>query len=795
MPPQKAKPQRSGAPTQAGQTLVATPAGFVVAEQHGQKEKEGGGFDVRDLLQVFRRRQRPFLITVALITAVQAARTLNERFLHPVYAGNFTLLISDPVNEPKESTANAEAGALASLARNTSSVDLPTLMEVLQSRSVLDPVFETLKREGVPETNFPSISVGMTKEVSRDAGPSFGVVSVKARGSDPQALKRGLELTEKAYLAWATSQRQERLSDGLRFLEEQEPRLRTNTERLQLSLQRFREANTLMQPNEEALALRGQLEQLQQRRLAQQGEQRRLNELRADVARGRLAARRFNTTGDAGAGATASGGGSISANLPGQSQLDELQRLEQEIAEAEANFQPGSPVLTSLKASRASLLPRIQGKQLEAVDAALRQNANAINTTQAQIARLERQFQNQPELLRQFEGLQKRLQIADGNLESYLRAREQFQLEIAQRSSPWKVISASQVSDVPVEPSLGRGLVEGLLLGLVGGAGVAFLRERLDHVFHSPQEVREELNVPLLGHMPYVGFFDGVRGEKRFRISELDLQSAGQAGYQRFFYQESLRNLYTRLRFLSTEKPLRSVAITSTLPSEGKSLLNVLLAKTLSELGQRVLLVDGDLRKPKIHYRLGLDNLRGLSTLLTEEAADWQEVVQEVPNYPGWSVLSAGLPPLDPPRLLGSDRMDQIVRDLAESGQFDLILYDTPPALGLADAALIAQHLDGMILLVSLNRVDRGLPFQSLERIREAGAPLLGVVTNDCRGTSNHELGYGYRANGAHGMGTAYGYYGGTEEPANNTINQSALPRAQRGLKRLGRRVSGWLDR
>lgn len=259
------------------------------------------------------------------------------------------------------------------------------------------------------------------------------------------------------------------------------------------------------------------------------------------------------------------------------------------------------------------------------------------------------------------------------------------------------------------------------MLGLLGGVAVAFLRERLDHVFHSPMEVREELNMPLLGHMPYVAFFDGVRREKRFLISELDQQNSGDAGYQRFFYQESLRNLYTSLRFLSTDKPLRSVAITSTMPAEGKSLLNVLLAKTLCELGQRVLLVDGDLRKPQIHHRLGLDNLRGLSNLLTEEAADWREVVQAVPNYPGWSVLTAGLLPPDPPRLLGSERMDQIVRTLADSGEFDLILYDTPPALGLADAALIAQHLDGIILLVSLNRVDRGLPAQALERIREAG--------------------------------------------------------------------------
>ncbi|MGB5135666.1 MAG: polysaccharide biosynthesis tyrosine autokinase [Prochlorococcaceae cyanobacterium] len=809
MPPQNPNPQLSGHSALAGQTVLATPTGLVVTGYTGAnsaaKDGEGGGFDFRNLLQIFQRRRKPFLITLVLITAVQAARTLHERYVHPVYAGNFTLLITDPVNAPTETPGNEGAGALTSLARNSSSVDLPTLLEVLQSGVVLGPVFETLKSEGVAPGELPSIALGMANAVSPEAGPSFGVVQVRARGSDPQVLKRGLELTEKAYLAWATSQRQERLSDGLRFLEEQEPRLRSNSESLQMSLQRFREANTLIEPTEEAVALRAQLEELQQRLLGQQGELKRLDELRADVASGRLSAREFSISGDAGSageggvGASASGGGSVSANLPSQSQLDELQRLEQEIAQAEANFKPGSPVLASLKASRDTLLPRIRGKQMEAVDAALRQNANAIATTKAQISRLEGQFQNQPELLRQFEGLQKRLEIANGNLESYLQAREQFQLELAQRSSPWKVISASQVGDVPVEPALGRGLMEGLLLGVLGGAAVAFLRERLDHVFHSPQEVRDELNVPLLGHMPYVEFFDGVRREKRFLINELDQQSAGAGGYQRFFYQESLRNLYTSLRFLSTEKPLRSVAITSSLPSEGKSLLNVLLAKTLSELGQRVLLVDADLRKPQIHYRLGMDNLRGLSNLLTEEAASWREVVQQVPDYPGWSVLTAGLLPPDPPRLLGSERMDQIVGDLAKSGEFDLILYDTPPALGLADAALIAQHLEGIVLLVSLNRVDRGLPAQSLERIREAGAPLLGVVTNARRKTAAQEpgygYGYGYGSYGTYGVGAAYGYYGGTAESPKPAVSVAVLPKARRGLRRLGRRVSTWLDR
>jgi capsular exopolysaccharide synthesis family protein len=219
-----------------------------------------------------------------------------------------------------------------------------------------------------------------------------------------------------------------------------------------------------------------------------------------------------------------------------------------------------------------------------------------------------------------------------------------------------------------------------------------------------------------------------------------------------------------------------------------------------------VLLVDADLRKPQIHYRLGLDNLRGLSNLLTEEASDWREVVQEVPNYPGWSMLSAGVLPPDPPRLLGSKRMGQVVRDLAGSGEFDLILYDTPPALGMADAALIAQHLDGIVLLVSLNRVDRGLPAQALERIREAGAPLLGVVTNARRKSSEKEAsydtvygygygyGYGYDGQGTYGLGAAYRAYSGADETPKQSVRSSSLTRARRSMKSLARRVSRKLD-
>lgn len=786
----------------SSQSSLAMP-GTLAAATAGQQD-DGGGLSLRAFVQILRRRKYTFLAGLVVITGLQVAWTLFQRATSPVYEGGFTLMISDPVNNQTGNQSGAQLGGpIESLARNTASADVPTLIQVLQSQSVLGSVYEQLAQDGFDQSDFPDITVQSVRDGQgrQSIQVAEGILSVSGEGSNPEALDRALRLTEQAYLNWSTRQRQERVRDGLAFLGEQEPGLRAQNEELQRSLQRFREANTLVEPTAEAQQTLAQIESLKSRLQSQQGEQTRLTKLRSDVASGRLSARDFTIPGFVsqsggfaaeGSATTASGGGALSANLPNQSLLDELQRVEQEIAVAEANFQPNSPILKSLKASRDTLLEQARGKQIDAVDAALEQNANAMATTQAQINRLERQFQQQPALLREYGALQQRLQIADSNLEGYLSTRESFQLEMAQQSTPWKVISPTQVGSSPVKPSLSGGLRQGLLFGLVGGLALALLRERMDHVFHTPEEVRQELNLPLLGHIPYLEFFDGVRYDKRFLLSELD-QPSGQDGTVYFStYKEALRNLYTNLRFLGSDQPLRSIGITSSLPSEGKSLLTVLLAKTLCEMGQRVLLVDADLRKPHIHYRLGLDNGRGLSTLLADEGTDWRELVQDVPDHAGWGVIPAGPLPPNPPRLLGSHRMQQVVQDIAASGAFDLILYDTAPAQGLADAALLSESLDGMVLVVSLSNVDRNLPTQALERLRTAGSPLLGIVTNARnRGTDDDQL----------MIATSYGKTEGDGRDDDDDMattgsrRKRPLRSARRSLSRLGSRAASWLDR
>ena len=773
--------------------------------------------DLSELWRALRRRSKLVGITAAAVVALTAGITGYQRLFRPVYEGGFQLLISDPISDDnKGSGQEALNGTMfAELARNTTSADIPTLIELLRSPAMLTPI---AGRFGISPSSLAAritIATGGSRQASAE-----GVINVVVTGRDPAQDKQLLEALSSTYLQAALNQRQQRLADGIRFLNQQAPALETKTAELQAELAAFRQRHNLLEPLTEGGALKEQITTLEQQVASLQAERARLSNVRRGIVAGTLTARSFEEA--IGTGPMSGGGGSgsnqgLSVTGTNQILLEQLTKVEQQLAEARSKFSSSSSMVRGLTARRNELLPLLRRNQIEAVDAALGLNANRLATAQGQLGQMAGRFQKQPGLIRQYEALQQKLQIAQDNLSGFIKTRENFQLEIAQRTVPWKVIAPPEINPNPVKPSVPRNLALGVVLGLVAGAGAGLLRDRLDHVFHNPGEVKDDLGEALLGHIPHVAFFEGVREDRRFLLRELDLSVGSEAGqmtgYQRFFYQEALRNLYTSLRFLNSDRPLRSVALTSSLPAEGKSLTNVLLAKTISEMGQRVLLVDADLRKPQIHHRLGVNNLTGLSNLLTDDDLHWRQVVQPVPGYSGWSVITAGRRPPDPTRLLSSTRMQQLVDGLASSGDFDLVLYDTPPVLGLADAALVAEHLDGLMLLVSLARVDRGLPKEAIARIRSAGAQLLGVVTNAVKdeGDSSSSYAYGRYGYGRYGYGgygyggydtrSAYAYYADSEADTSET--DTAEPQKpqkaeaqtwQKRTRQLRRRLVRWID-
>ena len=770
----------------------------------GGFEVKGGNneIDLREIWQALKRRKKLSGVVAGTVIALTGAIAVYQRAFNPVFRGSFALLITDPIsnNSLKRSAKAADGTLFEQLALNTTNNNIPTLIEVLQSPLLLGPI---AKKFNINE-NFLASRINITTGgVTRKEAD--GVLKVSLTSRNPQADQPLLESISQAYLEASLKQRQQRVTDGITFLNKQAPSLQDRVDAIQSELAEFRRRHSLLEPIAEGASLKQREAELSGQILSLEAERSRLKRVRLEIAGGSLSARGFQEAISTG-GAFGGRGQGLAVSDADQSLLQQLIQVETELAEARSTYQPTSSMVQSLQARLDQLQPLLRSHQLEAVDAALSLNAGRLTTAREQETALNQEFLEKPELIKQYEALQSRLTLAQENLAGLVRARETFQLESAQQSVPWQVIDPPEINLNPIKPSVPRYLAFGMMFGVVAGASAGLLRDRLDHVFHNPHEVKEGLGLPLIGNVPHVEFFQGVRDDKRFLLQELDNSFTQENGstelkrkyrYQRLLYQESFRNLFTSIRFLNSDQPLRSIAITSSLLGEGKSLVNVLLAKTLSEIGQRVLLIDADLRKPQIHSRLGMNNLSGLTNLLTDDRQNWQNVMQNVPGYEDWHVITAGCRPPDPTRLLSSMRMHNLVREISESGHFDLILFDTPPILGLADTALVAEHCDGLMLLVSLDLVDRGLPKEAASRIISSGAPLLGVVTNAIR----HEIssttnGYGY----GYGYGyTSYDHYidQDRETPLSEpdkSQNKSKFRRWIFSLSRHARKVVRWID-
>jgi Mrp family chromosome partitioning ATPase len=214
------------------------------------------------------------------------------------------------------------------------------------------------------------------------------------------------------------------------------------------------------------------------------------------------------------------------------------------------------------------------------------------------------------------------------------------------------------------------------------------------------------------------------------------------------YFWESLRSLHTNIRFLSFDAPVRSLAVISASSEDGRSTIAMHLAQTAAVMGQRVLLVDADLRNPKIHKILDLPNIKGLSNVIAAEV-DYQEAIHQVNCLSmkaedeasieasmsvesawegGFFVLSAGQIPPNPTNLLSSQKMQNLARQFEAA--FDLVIYDTSPLLGLADSSLVATNTDASILVVGLGKTHRSAVEKALEQLKISQTPVLGVVAN-----------------------------------------------------------------
>ena len=290
------------------------------------------------------------------------------------------------------------------------------------------------------------------------------------------------------------------------------------------------------------------------------------------------------------------------------------------------------------------------------------------------------------------------------------------------------IVDPASQPESPVSPQPVRNLGLGLVLGLLLGAGIAVLRETLDTSVKTIAHIRSAIDVPVLGAIPF-----DKEAVKTPLIDGLDPYSARVEGF---------RVLRTNLQFIDPDQSRRVFVVTSALPEEGKSTTAINLAFVLAEGGERVCLVDGDLRRPMITTYTKLEGSVGLTTLLVGRVT-LEEALQHSKRA-GLEVLAAGRTPPNPAELLKSNAMTNVLSQLSD--MFDIVLIDAPPLLPVTDAALIADQADGAILVVRHGRTTVDDLRAAAERLEAVGAEPVGVVLNmtPSKGGGGYGYGYGY---------------------------------------------------
>ena len=310
-----------------------------------------------------------------------------------------------------------------------------------------------------------------------------------------------------------------------------------------------------------------------------------------------------------------------------------------------------------------------------------------------------------------------------------------------------RIVDAAVPPTRPVRPRPILNLTLALLFGLGCGVGMSFLQEHLDNTLKTSDDIERLLRVPALALIPSRESLDhssaGVHGlaepgspltSGNGKLAPLEKVS-GKAwiridgnGAQHTALSEAFRSLRTSVLLSAAGRPPRSLTLVSAEPGEGKTTVASNLAISLAQLGKRVLLIDGDMRRPCVHQLFGMeDHSRGLVTYLTGEE-EWRHLVRPT-GIPDLDCLVCGPVPPNPSELLSSDRMQMLIRDAMAEYQF--VLVDAPPLLNVADGRILATMVEAAILVVKGGGTPRELAHQAQLHVRDVGAHLIGVVLND----------------------------------------------------------------
>ncbi len=790
-------------------------------ELEGQKEYYGasglGGLGLN--INIMRALRKRWIHVLATAAAVFAGATFYTNSQTPLYSSSTRLLLDNDDSLPVTSGGGDPYRGYVTKNRGTE-------IQILRSTNLIQDAIERMEPP-YNEMRIGQVLGGLS--ISQMQGADILVVTYT--GTDPDQIVAVLEALGETYVDYSLNSKKTQVTNAIQFIQDQLPEARQNLNGIDEDIRRFRETYKIVDPDSYAnnvAGLRQGLQQeirqlqisinqiqaseqetrqkmlaigqdpetiLQQSVLGQDGTYQQLagqlqslevesamEQLRyrddapqiAEIERRKAiiaqqvrqrAERILGETvsalddpggvalnGVAAGGNTSSGqGGTTVAPLLNDSLISNLSASEGTPAASGALPQPAAPDIGTIPQSLATNMLSIQ------LELATQQSRMAgLRQAEQEVSAL---FQQIPQLQQTYEEMNRQKQLSNQRVNSFLSRLQELDIAEAQETSPWLVLEPPRRPGHPFAPDTRRNQTMGAMAGLMLGLGLALLLEQLDQRVKGIDEAKELTGLPLLGAVPKVP--PDLLGDKEGR----------RGSSSRAHLTEAFRSIALNMGYLGTMGKMKVLGFSSAIPGEGKTTVTYQLGWALAELGRKVLLVDGDMRRPSLHVLMQEPNAAGLSTAIATERS-WQELLH--PVIPGkLDVITSGPIPPNPVALLGSSRMHQLIEEWRQA--YDYVLIDTPPVVGITDAQSLSAQVDGMILVVGIERSERSGISRAVEILRGGQSNLVGMVLNFL--SSTHE-------------GYYYHYYSSYYTDAPQVSQPMTPPTPRQGLGRRGGSVA-----
>jgi non-specific protein-tyrosine kinase len=330
---------------------------------------------------------------------------------------------------------------------------------------------------------------------------------------------------------------------------------------------------------------------------------------------------------------------------------------------------------------------------------------------------------------RQIDSLQNKINLLEAKISDWQKTYSTLLATIRGGDiNALRVVETATIPTTPFSPNVLMNVVTASAIGFVLALGGAFLIEYLDDSVKSPEDVERITSLSTIGGIAHI---EGEDYSEKLVTANAPMLPIS----------EAFRVLRTNLQFSFVDEPPNSISVTSPGPTEGKSITLANLAVVIAQSGRKVIIVDTDLRRPVQHRIFNLPNRHGLSDVVVDTKVSVSEQVQET-SIENLYLLSSGALPPNPAELLGSSRMKAIIGDL--ESDFDLVIFDSPPVLVVADSVILGSYVDGVIIISDVGRTRSAELKRSVEELQRGRANVVGVVLNR---VSSRASGYYYNHN------------------------------------------------